>query len=42
MALKLKRRGIKNIRPLAGGLNEWQRLSLPVEYARAARNQSAS
>jgi hypothetical protein len=41
MALKLKKRGIRNIRPLAGGLGEWQRLSLPVEHARAAYNQSA-
>ena len=33
MALQLKRAGVKHVRPLEGGLDEWQRLGLPVEPA---------
>jgi 3-mercaptopyruvate sulfurtransferase SseA len=31
VALQLKKRGIKNVRPLAGGLAEWKRLDYPVQ-----------
>ena len=30
MALLLRRRGITRVRPLAGGLDEWLRLGLPL------------
>lgn len=30
MALKLKRFGIERVRPLAGGIEAWRDLSLPV------------
>jgi rhodanese-related sulfurtransferase len=35
VALKLKRLGIRSVRPLAGGIEAWQERRLPV-VARAA------
>ncbi len=31
MALQLKRAGVKRVRPLEGGYEEWLRLGYPVE-----------
>jgi rhodanese-related sulfurtransferase len=30
VALKLKRHGIKSVRPLQGGIDAWQALSFPL------------
>jgi rhodanese-related sulfurtransferase len=31
MTLRLRRKGISRVRPLAGGLNAWRQLNFPVE-----------
>jgi 3-mercaptopyruvate sulfurtransferase SseA len=35
VALQLKKAGIRNVRPLAGGLDAWQSLGYPVEQIAA-------
>jgi 3-mercaptopyruvate sulfurtransferase SseA len=35
VALQLKKAGIRNVRPLAGGFQAWRDLSFPVEPASA-------
>jgi 3-mercaptopyruvate sulfurtransferase SseA len=33
VALQLKRAGVRRVRPLAGGFEEWHKLNYPVEPA---------
>ena len=37
MALRLRRRGISRVRPLAGGFTEWRRRGFPVERRSGGR-----